>query len=291
MNFFLYREIYENSVETFFLFSLQINTLNESKYQFQKKLNELQVSKNEIANIEKRIAMLKNKTAQLRANTQTEEDVNKRVKSKISGILQSITATLREISDTFNFFLKALVDQEFNKIQLSVHEQKSMVLENKLLELQRHCSESEDNLRRLEDIYSDVSNRTKVALKNAKSLSKGFSPDDRGFDEFRREYDALPSDTEDLLNEKEHVLSKIDCLNVANDDVITEFENRKREIEDVKNNIAKSEEELIDLEKNMTNSQEEWLTPINNIIDSINKKFNFAFENLGCAGEVSLFKG
>lgn len=101
----------------------------------------------------------------------------------------------------------------------------------------------------------------------------------------------LPDDLEVLEAERQHVLCKMDCLNTADEVEIREYESRVQAITSLQEKMERTRSRLDGTEKHIERLREEWLTPLEEIVDQISTRFSNAFERMGCAGEVSIYKG
>ena len=70
--------------------------------------------------------------------------------------------------------------------------------------------------------------------------------------------------------------------------MITEYKNRKREIETEAQEVEANQEKLGEFDKQINVVREKWYGPVTTIVDQINGKFRSFFARLKCAGEVIL---
>lgn len=70
--------------------------------------------------------------------------------------------------------------------------------------------------------------------------------------------------------------------------IVKDYQERLKRIEKLNLERGTNISKLSDLKKEITQKKEEWLKPLQLLIDRINKNFGTFFENMGCAGEVSL---
>lgn len=104
-------------------------------------------------------------------------------------------------------------------------------------------------------------------------------------------YFRLPDDVEVLEAERQHDLCKMDCLNTADEVEIREYESRVQAITSLQEKMENTRSRLDGAENQIERLREEWLTPLEEIVGQINIRFSNAFERMGCAGEVSIYKG
>lgn len=166
-----------------------------------------------------------------------------------------------------------------------------MTLENDVKENRRKLEEDEQTLEKIKETYRRTLANAKEILNKAKALSRGFMPNEDGFDEFRQEYDSLPSDIERLNVEKEKIISLIDCLNTANEEEMAEYEAKLKLIEELEKKLEDANKSLGSMDKDVQSAKRQWLEPLQELIGKINEKFSSAFARIGCAGEVSIDPG
>lgn len=131
---------------------------------------------------------------------------------------------VQDLKNTFKSLTILTVKSRLNHIKIDNARRQAAYLENKGQELRRLVEESETTVNQIKDAYANIKGQAKATLQKAKGLSKGFNPDDEGFAEFRDAYERLSSDFDQLQEEKVQLNTKIDCLNIADDDEMREYE-------------------------------------------------------------------
>lgn len=196
-----------------------------------------------------------------------------------------------DIKNKLKSYSNLVAKSAINSLKIDNARAKIAYLENESADTRRQCNTAETTLNQIKETYNNVKGQAKAVLQKAKGMSNGYTPDDRGFDEFRTNYDTLSCDLKELQIEKDQLLARIDCLNTADNNELREFEERLRLIEQLQNEIEQSHGELNQFATNMERLEQEWLVPLRQLIDEINLRFAAAFERMGCAGEVSLSTG
>lgn len=82
-----------------------------------------------------------------------------------------------------------LQQSELDKIKLDQARKEVTYFQNQIHDTRQRLAELQETLDRINRVYANAKNEGKVALKKAKDLSKGSTPDDAGFEEFRAAYD------------------------------------------------------------------------------------------------------
>ncbi|KAK4884603.1 hypothetical protein RN001_000874 [Aquatica leii] len=265
--------------------------LNDSLSIIKDKIQTLKKRKQEIQSMESRLRILNNKLQQLQSNPVTQEQVEKEHQTEIKRTIGKMISEQSTVKEAFKKYSKIVLDPQLDKIDLEKCNRQITLLQNKSKDLQAICGRTEQTLNNIKTTYSNKMTEAKTLLNQAKQVSKGFTPDDQGFEEFRESYNNLPDNLAELHSEKEHTLSKIDCLSTADVEELEQYHNRVRLIDKYESEIQNADGNLHNINNNMISAQKEWLEPLEEIVQKINEKFSSAFDRMGCAGEVTIFKG
>ncbi|KAK2600911.1 hypothetical protein N8I77_010409 [Diaporthe amygdali] len=116
---------------------------------------------------------------------------------------------------------------------------------------------------------------------------------DNAIDEKRRDFlsaikEGHTLETMDAEIETEN--AKLDLIHAADPGVLQEFEKRARDIERGQRDKAKRERQLESLSQQIQELRDTWEPAVDAIINKINDAFSYNFEQINCAGEVSVHK-
>ncbi|XP_044744459.1 structural maintenance of chromosomes protein 5 isoform X2 [Coccinella septempunctata] len=210
--------------ESFSLTDMELKNYDNQLQQCREKIEELQSEKKVIYDLKQQIKTvgsrymaMKAKVENLKAANSNRESVKTDAKQKIRKIIEEMVLYQNEVCSTFKGYKKLLVKSQLSMMKVESARKKCMYLENKYHETKRLCDEAEEVLNTVKEKYADIVGQAKAALQKAKQLSKGFTPDDEGFNEFKEIYEKLPDDLKVLQVEKDQILLKIDCLRTADD--------------------------------------------------------------------------
>lgn len=84
--------------------------------------------------------------------------------------------------------------------------------------------------------------------------------------------------------------SKLDFIHATNPNAIRDFESRQRDVENMKEKMAARDLRLEQLERFIQKVRSKWEPELDKLIAKISEAFSFNFEQIGCAGEVSVHK-
>ncbi|KAF7898394.1 hypothetical protein EAF00_004840 [Botryotinia globosa] len=89
------------------------------------------------------------------------------------------------------------------------------------------------------------------------------------------------------INSEEH---KLDFIQANNPNAIREYEKRQVDIGRLNTRIAGTEGELGDVAQKVTEIMTKWEPRLDALVEQISQAFSHNFEQIGCAGEVSVYK-
>ncbi len=84
--------------------------------------------------------------------------------------------------------------------------------------------------------------------------------------------------------------SKLDYVHANNPNAIRDFERFQGQAENLREKIAGMEEKLQNIERKITKIRSRWEPELDKLISEISDAFSYNFEQIGCAGEVSVHK-
>ncbi|KAJ8916110.1 hypothetical protein NQ315_004477 [Exocentrus adspersus] len=279
---------YETQIDSY---KNQLTKLNEKVGALRERIKELQKEKQQIHVINSRIQATEKQIQDMRKNKKSPEAIRNQARQTIKDLVLKIYGIQETIKSEFKKLSNLVIESSVTSVKIEECRRKVAYLENKASESRQRCQEAEETLNRIRDRYTEVMTQAKSLLHKAKSLSNGYTPADDGFDEFRAVYEKLSNDVQALNGEKDQLMSRISCLNTADDGELQEYEERLQEIQNLTDNIEKASAELNKITNRMDRVQEEWLSPLQELVREINLRFAAAFERMKCAGEVSISTG
>ena len=84
--------------------------------------------------------------------------------------------------------------------------------------------------------------------------------------------------------------SKLEYIQAGNPRAIEQFETRQRELDALKQLMEQKAERLQNLEAKIARTRSKWEPELDALIAKISEAFSYNFEQIGCAGEVSVHK-
>jgi structural maintenance of chromosomes protein 5 len=84
--------------------------------------------------------------------------------------------------------------------------------------------------------------------------------------------------------------SKLEFIHANNPNAIRDFEKRQVDLDKLKEKMAGTESRLGKLERYITKVRGQWEPELDKLIAEISDAFSYNFEQIGCAGEVSVHK-
>lgn len=269
----------------------QIEKIREKESALKEKFKQLQQDRQHAQAIDAKVQTTLNKIQEMQSLKKSPDAIKAEAINKRKTILQNMPALSETIKNEYKKLCSIISKAEFSLLKIDTERDRLEFVQNQMAEKKRHVDEAEQQLNVIKDKYAEIMTQAKAFLTKAKSLSKGFTPADDEFQEFKAEYDALPWKMEQLNAIKEQYITRIDCLNIADNAEIKEYEDRVEEINRLQDKVERSNAELNKIISRMGRMHREWLIPLNELISKINEKFSTAFERMGCAGEISVDTG
>lgn len=84
--------------------------------------------------------------------------------------------------------------------------------------------------------------------------------------------------------------SKLDFIHATNPNAIRDFEARQKDVENMKQKMDTRDLTLEKLERSIHKVRSKWEPELDKLVAKISEAFSFNFEQIGCAGEVSVYK-
>ncbi|XP_050302969.1 structural maintenance of chromosomes protein 5 [Anthonomus grandis grandis] len=272
-------------------YNVQISKLEEKIKANKEKVLEMQKQKQHIDALKNKIASSQHNLTQMRDNKKSPEEIRREARVKMKKLVQTMGLLQETLKNYFKELESLITTANLNSSKIEILRQKIEYMENQIVDSKRLIHEAQETLSLVTDRYNAAIQEAKNQLQKAKSLSGGFTPADQQFDQYREAYERLGNNLEELVAEKENLISRIDCLNTADDQEIQEYEDRVNLIEKLTSNIEGLNVQINKLSVKMDRMQVEWLTPLNDLVAGINLRFGSAFERMGCAGEVTICPG
>ena len=84
--------------------------------------------------------------------------------------------------------------------------------------------------------------------------------------------------------------SKLEFIHANNPNAIRDFEARQKDVERLTEKVASQAKRLTDLDRYITVIRNKWEPELDSLVAKISEAFSFNFEQIGCAGQVSVHK-
>ncbi|GAX85392.1 hypothetical protein CEUSTIGMA_g12808.t1 [Chlamydomonas eustigma] len=173
--------------------------------------------------------------------------------------------------------------QELAPLELCIKEGEMQVSAlNEASERQKATlKEHEMKVRQLEVVVERESQVAGVA-KRSRDAEGPSTPE---FEALLKQDPNTEDEVAELVRSKEMEMDAIVC---ANPNVIREYNDRQKAIEQLEKEVSLGTSALEVLSTQMSEVKDKWLPELTAVVDTINKSFGENFAEIGCAGEVSL---
>ncbi|KAF2848756.1 structural maintenance of chromosomes protein-like protein 5 [Plenodomus tracheiphilus IPT5] len=232
---------------------------------------------------------IERKQSELDAYVQQNAETNSRIRdikteSRIVH-LKIATATLdyAKVVTQLRTFHESLVESEIRLIEAK-SEYNALVHENQeiLSRLRRKESEIADMEKRYQTMRSDYGRLRGSTQEDINNLTEG----ERAM---ALEYLNLP-DMAALEHEIQTVKARLEMMSEGNPGAIRAYEKRKDEIVRTKEKLAQHIRNLETTKEQIKEIREKWEPELDALIDKISAAFAYNFEQIGCAGQVGVYK-
>ncbi|KAM3064869.1 Structural maintenance of chromosomes protein 5 [Clarireedia jacksonii] len=95
---------------------------------------------------------------------------------------------------------------------------------------------------------------------------------------------------EELENEIKSEQNKLELIQAYNPNAIRDFKKRQAEIEKLESRLGNTEEDLNSIEQQTNHIMQQWEPRLDALVAEIGQAFSDNFEQIGCAGEVGVYK-
>ncbi len=169
------------------------------------------------------------------------------------------------------------------KICLMEAESDLEYLKEKNVEINGKLEEAKANLRRLASNMDQLKEATQEALAALRQVYH---------DQNKERLDEIARDreVEDIQMEIDAERAKLDLIQAGNPHALQEYEKRAADIEKYRSRKEGLDAQLAELENQIETLRAEWEPQVDNLVGRINDAFAHNFEQINCAGEVSVLK-
>jgi chromosome segregation ATPase len=180
-------------------------------------------------------------------------------------------------------FLESLVEAELRLIEAR-SELNALKIENReiLEKLQRKETEVQQLDQRRRTMNMEYNQLLRVVQQDVDSLAD----DERAIME---EYRELPS-LEALEQEVEAVAARLEMMAEGNPGAIRAYEKREEEIEKTREKLQQHSTTLEETKERINDIRQQWEPELDALIAKISDAFAHNFEQIGCAGQVAVYK-
>ncbi|ORX59081.1 P-loop containing nucleoside triphosphate hydrolase protein [Piromyces finnis] len=149
---------------------------------------------------------------------------------------------------------------------------------------QRFLNEMKEKYIKIDAEFKEVKNKAQSAYEEAKSSLEDLSDKEK-----RLVHEGFQNKTLDELQQAlaEEKL-KAEMINENNADIVKEYNERKAEIEHLKEETNTSKNSITEINDNMKEIEKTFIPKIHEVIQELDKKFSEAFDKIGCVGEIKL---
>ncbi|KAJ4369068.1 Structural maintenance of chromosomes protein 5 [Neocucurbitaria cava] len=229
------------------------------------------------------------KQAQLDASMKQNAETNNRIRAIKA---RSREASLRLVTLTLDYakavtqlrtFHEALVEAEIRLIEAK---SESNALKHENSDILQKLEAKQKDIQQLDHRNRTLRQEYERMVKHTQQDIESLTEEER---EIVREYRELPS-LEALEQEVDAVSARLEMMAEGNPGAIKAYEKREDEINKTKEKLEQHSAKLEDAKQQISDIRAQWEPELDALIGKISDAFAHNFQQIGCAGEVAVYK-
>ncbi|CAH1798068.1 unnamed protein product [Owenia fusiformis] len=213
-----------------------------------------------------------------RAFAKKVQDINQR---KVGNLLKmrTFTQSCAELSIQKTRTCLRLAEQLKNKFKM---ENDMRDATQELEQMRNQLDETKESL----DTLKASARRLLVAAKKICNMGEN----EELSNDMKKAFERCPDNMEEIDAAIHEAKARADCIFSTSEEVVHEYEKGKKYIAKTEKECKELKARLDDMQEDIEKVREEWLTPLNELLEQINKSFSYFFKTMNCAGEVDLYE-
>ena len=159
-------------------------------------------------------------------------------------------------------------------------------LEERNKEIVQMLEGEEQQVREVEQKSKAARDTAAKALKVCQAISAKATPEET--EHFQQVPEAM--NMEELELEIAAEEAKLDFIHANNPNAIRDFEKRQEDIDKLKEKLTEAANKLERYSRQITKVRSKWEPELDKLVEEISDAFSYNFEQIGCAGQVSIHK-
>ncbi|KIN01513.1 hypothetical protein OIDMADRAFT_104060 [Oidiodendron maius Zn] len=159
-------------------------------------------------------------------------------------------------------------------------------LEERNKEIVQMLEGEEQQVREVEQKSKAARDTAAKALKVCQAISAKATPEET--EHFQQVPEAM--NMEELELEIAAEEAKLDFIHANNPNAIRDFEKRQEDIDKLKEKLTEAADKLERYSRQITKVRSKWEPELDKLVEEISDAFSYNFEQIGCAGQVSIHK-
>lgn len=256
--------------------------VRNEKNEIQKKIQHVKLTADKLRKKEAEFENLKNR------NVDIEEEKGK-AKVKIGGLVGNLVKVNEKRIKKLLEYQEQEMERAFAKKRLEIFDTTTGNVDEEIRKLQNELASTQSLHNRIKERCSESLRRLKNLEDEAMKLTEGVKPTSSKF-KYKTAFQELSNSLEELQNDVDELRGRIDCMRVVDPKVLTEFEERKLEIDNLEKQLANEMSRMQTLEAKLVELHALWYPAIDGVVATINRNFSDFFKKMGFVGEVELIR-
>lgn len=258
----------------------QVALLRNEKNQINGKKHNIKMCTDKLRKKEVEFQQLKNRKINVDEERQKLKNAIDSLVTKFRVINEKRVASLVEYK---NFHTQRLSAQK----KLEVFENHTGNVDEEIQKLKNEIGTTTSLFERIRDKYNETNRRLKFVETEALKLTDGKRPTDPGF-KYKAKFEELSGTLDELNTEIQEMRGRLECMRGMDPKVVNEYEERKKEIEEMESQLGNEHTKLGELASQLKTLHDKWFPTVQNVVKTINQNFSNFFNMMGFVGEVEM---
>lgn len=255
-----------------------------------KKRNELSGVRGRLKEAEKKLTMQSEK---LRRTIAAGIDVEAENVKWLTVSRQSIKKLLKFQANAVQVFEKlttASSSEEEAKYRLDKFKSSTASIDIQIMTSKEQVERVKTYVDRIGKLLEEAKQECKKKQLNAMKLTNNHKPSDGDQFPYKKQFAELSNNIDELRDEMSEIEAQLECQSAPQRETVREYEDRSRQLEQLKKEIANSDRSAANIEQSLVKLHNKWFPAVESIVKTINENFSRFMATMECAGEIELIR-
>lgn len=202
--------------------------------------------------------------------------------------LQTIQKKANEMVDLYEEYSQHSLAVKRSKARLDIFRNTTRNLDVEIMECNEEMGRRKTYCSRISDLLDHQKRKCKDKRDTARKLTNNTQPSDGDRFPFKNDFDELPNNKDELLEEIENISNQISVRSINDQRTLEEYAEKRDKIKQLRKKMLEAKNASGDVEREMNELHRKWLPKVHEMVESINTMFGKFMRSMKCAGEVEL---